>query len=131
MTAVRRAGIAVLALVVSTAVVRAPAAGAQEPTARRALPDSFDFVVAKDGSGNFRTIQEAVNAVRDYTPIPRAIESFVEGIETINAQSQALLYGVAVLVRTRPESLEDFKKVAGMFDIELLVKAVMNHFFGR
>jgi pectinesterase len=40
---------------------------------RRVLPDSFDFVVAKDGSGNFRTIQEAINAVRDYTPIPRAI----------------------------------------------------------
>ena len=27
---------------------------------------SFDFVVAKDGSGNFTTIQEAVNACRDY-----------------------------------------------------------------
>lgn len=40
---------------------------------RRALPDSFDFVVAADGSGSFRTIQEAINAVRDYTPIPRAI----------------------------------------------------------
>jgi pectinesterase len=40
---------------------------------RSALPDSFDFTVAADGSGNFRTIQEAINAVRDYTPIPRAI----------------------------------------------------------
>ena len=37
------------------------------------LPDSFDVTVATDGTGNFRTIQEAVNAVRDYTPIPRAI----------------------------------------------------------
>jgi pectinesterase len=26
----------------------------------------FDFVVAKDGSGNYKTIQEAVNACRDY-----------------------------------------------------------------
>jgi pectinesterase len=29
-------------------------------------PAEFDFVVAKDGSGNFKTIQEAVNACRDY-----------------------------------------------------------------
>src|SRR5262245_40117481 len=63
----RRSAIAGLALLMSAAASRA------QPTARRALPDSFDFVVAKDGSGNFRTIQEAVNAVRDYTPIPRAI----------------------------------------------------------
>ena len=27
---------------------------------------SYDFVVAKDGSGNFKTVQEAVNACRDY-----------------------------------------------------------------
>lgn len=33
----------------------------------------YDFVVAADGSGDFRTIQEAVNAVRDYTPLPRSI----------------------------------------------------------
>ncbi len=29
--------------------------------------ESYDFVVAKDGSGNFTTIQEAVNACRDYS----------------------------------------------------------------
>ena len=44
-----------------------------QPSRRSALPDSFDVTVAADGSGNFRTIQEAINAVRDYTPIPRAI----------------------------------------------------------
>jgi len=34
----------------------------------RALADgSYDFVVAKDGRGNFQTIQEAVNACRDYS----------------------------------------------------------------
>jgi pectinesterase len=33
----------------------------------------YDFVVAADGSGDFRTIQEAVDAVRDYTPLPRSI----------------------------------------------------------
>ena len=28
----------------------------------------YDFVVAKDGSGDFKTIQEAVMAVKDYNP---------------------------------------------------------------
>ncbi len=27
---------------------------------------TYDFVVAKDGSGNFRTVQEAINAVPDF-----------------------------------------------------------------
>lgn len=58
----------------STPVHRAPSsAPAQAASRRGALPDSFDFTVAADGTGNFRTVQEAVNAVRDYTPIPRAI----------------------------------------------------------
>lgn len=35
--------------------------------------DDYDFVVAQDGSGDFTTIQEAIDAVRDYTPIPRTI----------------------------------------------------------
>src|SRR5256885_14684155 len=26
----------------------------------------YDFIVAKDGSGNFKTVQEAINAVPDY-----------------------------------------------------------------
>ena len=73
LTRSRRAAIAGVALFMGAAVSHATAGNAQEPAPRRALPDSFDFVVAKDGSGNFRTIQEAVNAVRDYTPIPRAI----------------------------------------------------------
>lgn len=42
-----------------------PPAGAQQR--------AYDFVVAKDGTGDFATIQAAVNAVRDYTPIPRKI----------------------------------------------------------
>jgi pectinesterase len=29
-------------------------------------PDSAQFIVAKDGSGNFKTVQEAINAVPDY-----------------------------------------------------------------
>lgn len=34
---------------------------------------AYDFVVAQDGSGDFTTIQAAVDAVRDYTPVPRTI----------------------------------------------------------
>ena len=33
-----------------------------------ASAQNYDLVVAKDGSGNFTTIQEAVNAIRDYKP---------------------------------------------------------------
>jgi pectinesterase len=33
-----------------------------------AQAQAYDIVVAKDGSGNFTTVQEAVNAVRDYRP---------------------------------------------------------------
>lgn len=32
-----------------------------------------DIVVAKDGSGDFATIQDAINSVRDYTPEPKTI----------------------------------------------------------
>jgi beta-xylosidase len=38
-----------------------------------APPREYDYVVAQDGSGDFTTIQAAVDAVRDYTPIPRKI----------------------------------------------------------
>ncbi|MBN2165794.1 MAG: pectin esterase [Marinilabiliaceae bacterium] len=34
---------------------------------------AYDVVVAKDGSGNFKSIQEAILSIRDYTPIPRTI----------------------------------------------------------
>jgi pectinesterase len=33
---------------------------------RSSATQTYDFVVAKDGSGNFKTIQEAVTACRDY-----------------------------------------------------------------
>jgi pectinesterase len=33
----------------------------------------YDIVVAKDGSGNFTNIQEAILSVRDYTPVPKTI----------------------------------------------------------
>lgn len=31
------------------------------------------IVVAQDGSGDFITIQDAINSVRDFTPVPRVI----------------------------------------------------------
>ncbi|MFT3738143.1 MAG: pectinesterase family protein [Breznakibacter sp.] len=34
---------------------------------------AYDIVVAKDGSGNFTTVQEAILSVRDYTPVPKTI----------------------------------------------------------
>jgi pectinesterase len=34
---------------------------------------AYDIVVAKDGSGQFTNIQEAILSVRDYTPIPKTI----------------------------------------------------------
>ena len=36
------------------------------PYARLSASVEYDFVVAKDGSGNFKTVQEAVTACRDY-----------------------------------------------------------------
>lgn len=41
----------------------APWFGASSPLHHQA---TYDFVVARDGSGNFRSIQEAVTACRDY-----------------------------------------------------------------
>ena len=35
-------------------------------TALMAKAEAFDFVVAADGSGDYKTIQEAINAVPDY-----------------------------------------------------------------
>jgi Pectin methylesterase len=35
--------------------------------------DKYDFVVAQDGTGNFRTIQEAINAVPDFRKQPTRI----------------------------------------------------------
>lgn len=34
---------------------------------------TFDIVVAQDGSGNFRTVQEAINAVPDFRKVPTRI----------------------------------------------------------
>ena len=34
-------------------------------TLRASAPSQYDFIVAQDGSGNFRTVQEAINAVPD------------------------------------------------------------------
>ena len=33
----------------------------------------YDFVVAQDGSGNFKTVQEAINAVPDFRKTPTRI----------------------------------------------------------
>lgn len=38
-----------------------------------AFAEKYDFVVAKDGSGNFKTVQEAINAVPDYRKIRTVI----------------------------------------------------------
>lgn len=35
--------------------------------------NEYDIVVAKDGSGNFKSVQEAILAVRAYTPAPKTI----------------------------------------------------------
>ena len=37
------------------------------------FPSPYDFVVATDGSGNFKTVQEAINAVPDYRKTPTTI----------------------------------------------------------
>jgi pectinesterase len=65
---IRRLGMPrlLVALGVSAALLGGPGGAAAQERA-------YDFVVAQDGSGDFTTIQAAVNAVRDYTPIPRTI----------------------------------------------------------
>lgn len=37
------------------------------------LTSSYDFIVSADGSGNFKTVQEAINAVPDFRKIPTTI----------------------------------------------------------
>jgi len=37
------------------------------------LPDRYDFVVSADGTGNFRTVQEAFNAVPDFRKVTTTI----------------------------------------------------------
>lgn len=39
----------------------------------QAIGKDHDFVVAKDGSGDFKTVQEAVNAVPDFRKVPTTI----------------------------------------------------------
>lgn len=41
---------------------------------------NYDIVVAKDGSGNFKTVQEAINSIRDFRPEGRTIIFIKKGI---------------------------------------------------
>lgn len=77
---------------------------------------AYDFVVSQDGSGDFLTIQEAVNAVRDYTPVRRTI--FVRnGIYREKLEIPSWKTGITLVGESVDSTIIDFDDYAGKGDI--------------
>lgn len=85
-------------------------------TQAQAQDEGYDFVVAQDGSGDFQTIQEAVNAVRDYTPLRRTI--FVRnGVYREKLEIPSWKTGITLIGESVDSTIIDYDDYAGKDDI--------------
>jgi pectinesterase len=77
---------------------------------------AYDYVVAKDGTGDFTTIQAAIDAVRDYTPIPRTI--FIKnGVYHEKLLIPSWKTGITLIGESVHGTIIDFDDHAGKGDI--------------
>ncbi len=105
-----------LLILMTAAVSRVQAETAALPV--MSFPEThYDFVVAKDGSGRFRTIQEAINAVPDYRKKETVIfiKNGVYSEKLVLAESKSLVTFVGESTDSTIITYDDFNQKKNIF----------------